>query len=221
MATTDWRLRLWQRPFTITTDLYYKYITDLIPYTVDNLRLRYMPDLSAVAYAVGLSLRINGELIDGLESWASLSIMQTQEDIVGDSLGWLARPTDQRISFKLFLQDNIPSMPWWRMSLSLVFGTGTPVTVPMSHRTDETMRLPAYYRADWGNTVSLAEFPFYKRSTFWRTFKDVQLGVELFNVFNFRNVVSYLWVADYENHYYPVPNYLTARQLNIKLSILF
>lgn len=221
MATTDWRLRLWQRPFTITTDLYYKYITDLIPYTVDNLRLRYMPDLSAVAYAVGLSLRINGELIDGLESWASLSFMQTQEDIVGDSLGWLARPTDQRISFKLFLQDNIPSMPWWRMSLSLVFGTGTPVTVPMSHRTDETMRLPAYYRADWGNTVSLAEFPFYKRSTFWRTFKDVQLGVELFNVFNFRNVVSYLWVADYENHYYPVPNYLTARQLNFKLSILF
>ena len=220
-ASVDWRLRIGQKPFTVTTDIYYKYITGLIPYTVDNLRLRYMPDLDAVGYAAGISARINGELIEGLESWASISFMQTQEDILGDSLGWLARPTDQRVSFKLFLQDNIPSMPWWRMSLNLVFGTGTPVTIPHGKRTGQTYRLPAYYRADWGNTVQLSQFAFYKHSKLAHWFKDVQAGIEVFNLFNFRNVVSYLWVSDYENRYYPVPNYLTARQLNVKLTLLF
>lgn len=217
MGTADWRFRLWQRPFTLTADLYYKYITGLIPYTVDNLRLRYQPDLEAVAYAAGLSVRLNGELVEGLESWASLSLMQTQEDIAGDSLGWLARPTDQRLSFKLFLQDNLPAIPWWRMSLSLVFGSGTPVS-----RAGATVyRLPAYYRVDWGNTVQLKQFERLKHSRLLRHVDDVQVGVEVFNLFNFRNVVSYLWVADYNNIYYPVPNYLTARQLNLKVTVLF
>lgn len=217
MGTADWRFRLWQRPFTLTADLYYKYITGLIPYTVDNLRLRYQPDLEAVAYAAGLSVRLNGELVEGLESWASLSLMQTQEDIAGDSLGWLARPTDQRLSFKLFLQDNLPTIPWWRMSLSLVFGSGTPVS-----RTGTTVyRLPAYYRVDWGNTVQLKQFSRLKHSRLLRHVDDVHVGLEVFNLFNFRNVVSYLWVADYNNIYYPVPNYLTARQLNLKVTVLF
>ena len=220
-GTSDWRLRLWNKPFTITADLYYKYITNLIPYTVDNLRLRYMPDESAVGYVTGFSLRINGELVEGLESWASLSLMQTQEDIEGDGLGWLARPTDQRFSFKLFLQDHVPDIPWWRMSLNLVFGTGTPVTIPMGQRTEDAFRLPPYYRVDWGNTVQLKEFAFFKRSKLGGMLDDVQVGVEVFNLFNFRNVVSYLWVSDYDNRYYPVPNYLTARQLNFKLTVLF
>ena len=218
MGTADWRFRLWNRPFTFTADLYYKYITDLIPYTIDNLRLRYQPDLSAVAYAAGLSMRLNGELVDGLESWASLSIMQTQEDIEGDGMGWLARPTDQRISFKIFLQDNIPTIPWWRMSLSLVYGSGTPVA---RFANGEAFRLPAYYRVDWGNTVQLSQFERLKNTHVFRHIKDVQVGVEVFNLFNFRNVVSYLWVSDYENCYYPVPNYLTARQLNLKVTVLF
>ncbi len=174
-----------------------------------------------MGYATGLSLRVNGELVDGLESWVSISLMKTQEDIEGDGLGWLARPTDQRFSFKLFLQDNIPGMPWWRMSFNLVYGTGTPVTVPFGTRSSDTFRLPPYYRADWGNSVQLSQFPFYKRSNVLSKLKDVQVGLEVFNLFNFRNVVSYLWVSDYDNLYYPVPNYLTARQLNVKLTVLF
>lgn len=220
-GTADWRLHIWNKPFTVTADLYYKYITGLIPYTIDNLRLRYLPDQTAIGYAVGMSVRINGELIEGLESWASFSLMQTQEDIEDDGLGWLARPTDQRISFKLFLQDNIPSIPWWRMSLSLVFGSGTPVTVPMIERGEDVYRLPAYYRADWGNTVQLKDFQFYRNSKLPHWFDDIQVGVEVFNIFNFRNVVSYLWVSDYDNRYFPVPNYLTARQINFKLTLLF
>ncbi|MBR4739484.1 MAG: carboxypeptidase-like regulatory domain-containing protein [Bacteroidales bacterium] len=218
MGTTDWRFRVGERPFTLTADLYYKYITHLIPYTIDNLRLRYLPDETAVAYATGLSVRLNGELVEGLESWASLSLMQTQEDIEGDGLGWLARPTDQRVSFKLFLQDNLPSIPWWRMSLSLVYGSGTPVS---RYADGRPFRLPAYYRVDWGNTVQLSRFEKLRYSRLFSHVEDIQVGVEVFNLFNFRNVVSYLWVSDYDNNLYPVPNYLTARQLNLKVTVLF
>jgi hypothetical protein len=216
-ATADWRFKLWERPFVFTADLYYKFVSNVTPYTIDNLRLCYLPDESAVAYATGVSLRLNGELVDGLESWASLSLMKTQEDIEGDSYGWLARPTDQRFSFKLFLQDNLPTIPWWRMSLSMVFGSGTPV----ARYGENDFRLPSYYRVDWGNTIQLSQFESLKHRPLFRHISDIQVSVEVFNLFNFRNVISYLWVADYSNVYYPVPNYLTARQLNLKLTVLF
>lgn len=220
-GSVDWNFRLWDKPFTLTSDLYYKYLTDLIPYTVDNLRVRYMPEQQAVGYVAGLSLRLNGELVEGLESWASLSIMRTQEDIAGDGLGWLDRPTDGRVSFKLFLQDNVPDMPWWRMSLNLVYATGMPVTVPVLPRSETSYRLPSYYRVDWGNTIRLSQFAVLKHKRIWKYVEDIHVSLEVFNLFNFRNVVSYLWVSDHQNQYYPVPNYLTARQLNVKLTVLF
>ena len=220
-GSLDWNFRLWDRPFTLTADLYGKYLTDLIPYTVDNLRVRYQPDLRADGYVAGLSLRLNAELIEGLESWASLSLMRTQEDILGDSLGWLDRPTDQRLSFKLFLQDNVPSMPWWRMSLNLVFATGMPIGVPFGVYSHSQLRLPNYYRIDWGNTIRLSQFESLKHKRIFRYVNDIQIGLEIFNLFNFRNVVSYLWVSDYENQPHRVPNYLTARQVNLKLTVLF
>ena len=167
------------------------------------------------------SMRWDWGLIEGLESWASLSIMQTQEDIEGDGLGWLARPTDQRVSFKLFLQDNVPDMPWWRMSLNLVFATGTPITTPFGNNNGNQLRLPAYYRLDWGNTVRLSQFEKLKNKKLFRLVDDIQVGIEIFNLFNFRNVVSYLWVADIDNLPRRVPNYLTARQLNFKITVLF
>lgn len=221
MATADWNLRMWDMPFKITADIYYKYITDLIPYTVDNLRIRYMPDASAVGYTTGLSLRINGELIEGLESWASFSLMQARQDIEGDGQGWLPRPTDQRLSFKLFLQDNIPSYPWWRMSLNLIYGTGTPIYVPFATNSGYVERLPSYYRIDWGNTIQLSQINSIKNTRLMQLVDDIQISLEVFNLFNFRNVISYLWVSDYDNHHYPVPNYLTARQINLKITVLF
>lgn len=220
MGTADWNLHLWNRPFKITADLYYKYITDLVPYTVDNLRLSYNPDRQAVAYAAGLSLRVNGELVEGLESWVSLSLMRTQEDIEGDEFGWLDRPTDQRFSIKLFLQDYIPTMPWWRMSLSAIYATGMPVTAPYG-RQEVALRLPYYLRVDWGNTVQLARIQQLKHWKLFRYIEDIQVGVEIFNLFDKQNVISYLWVTDYDNHPYRVPNYLTARQINLRLTILF
>lgn len=220
-GTVDWNLTLWGKPFRLTTDLYYKYITHLVPYTIDNLRIRYNPDEEAVGYAAGASVRINGDFVPGLESWASLSFMQTQEDLLGDTLGWIARPTDQRFSFKLFLQDYLPAIPWWRMSLSFIYGTGTPVTFPYQRDRSVEYRLPAYFRVDWGNTVQLSRFAAVRRAPVLRAFDDILVGVEVFNLFNYRNVVSFIWVADYNNVYYPVPNYLTARQVNVKLTLTF
>lgn len=219
-GTADWNFRLWKRPFKLTADVYYKYITDLIPYTVDNLRVSYHPDQEAVAYAVGASLRINGEFVDGLESWTSISLMRTQEDVVGDDMGWIDRPTDQRFSIKVFLQDYIPDMPWWRMSMSFIYATGMPITSPYK-KLENPLRLPSYLRLDWGNTVQLSRFESVRKWKIFNYIDDLQVGLEVFNLFNFRNVVSYLWVADYEGRPYRVPNYLTARQINLKLTVLF
>ncbi len=221
METFDWNFHMLNRRFRLTADVYYKYITDLIPYTIDNLRVRYDALNNAIGYATGLSLRLNGEFVEGLESWASISLMQTQENIENDGLGWIARPTDQRFSVKMFLQDYIPSFPWWRMSINFIYGTGLPVTFPYQRDRSVEHRLPPYFRVDWGNTVQLNRI---EKCSKWRVFryvKDIEIGVDVFNLFNYRNVVSYIWVADYENTYYPVPNYLTARQLNIKATVLF
>ena len=221
MGTVDWNFRLGDRPFKFTTDLYYKYITHLIPYRIDNLRMRYDANNEAVGYAAGLSLRLSGEVVEGLESWASLSLMKTQQDIEGDGFGWIARPTDQRVNFKVFFQDYVPRVPFWRMSLNFIVGSGLPFTYPSQRDFSERYVYPAYFRVDWGNTVQLSRFERLQGSWLMRHVKDVLLTVEVFNLFDYKNVVSYTWVADYNNVYYPVPNYLTARQLNFKVTVTF
>ena len=221
MQSIDWNFHILKKPFRLTTDVYAKYVDNLIPYTIDNLRIRYDASNHAEAYAVGISMRINGEFVEGLESWASISVMQTRENILGDGYGWQARPADQRFSFKCFIQDYIPKIPWWRMSLSLIVGTGTPVTFPYQKDRHSDFRLPTYFRVDWGNSVQLSRFKKLSNTKFFRVVDDVMIGLDVFNLFNYRNVVSYLWVADYENVYYPVPNYLTARQFNVKVAISF
>lgn len=224
-GTLDWNLRLWDKPFKFTADIYYKYITDLIPYQIDNLRIRYLANNDAVGYATGISLRLNGEFVEGIESWASLSLMQTQEKLFDNETqtwgGWQARPTDQRLSFKLFFQDYLPSLPWWQMSLNFVYGTGFPFTKPFQTDFSVTHRLPSYFRVDWGNAVHLKKIEKIKNAKWLQKIDDVVVSVDVFNLFNYKNVVSYLWVADYDNKYYGVPNYLTARQINVKLTVIF
>ena len=221
VESIDWNFKLFKKPFRLTTDVYAKYVDNLIPYSIDNLRIRYTGDNNAEGYAVGMSMRLNGEFVEGLESWASISLMQTRENIKGDGYGWQPRPTDQIFSFKTFLQDYIPKIPWWRMSLSLIVGTGLPVTFPYQTDRSSDFRLPTYFRVDWGNSVQLSRFKKLANTKFFRVVDDVMIGVDVFNLFNYHNVVSYLWVADYENIYYPVPNYLTARQFNVKVTITF
>ena len=221
IASADWSMRIWDKPFKLTADIYYKYIDDLVPYTIDNLRLRYMPDMSAVGYTTGISLRLNGEIVEGLESWASLSLMQSRQDIEGDDLGWLRRPADQLLSFKMFFQDNVPQIPWWKMSLSLIYGSPLPIDIPGMEFSATQLEIPSYFRVDWGNTLQLARFGSLGKMRLFKHIKDIQVGLEVFNLFNYNNVVSYLWVSDYEGHPFRVPNYLTSRRINLKLSVLF
>jgi len=221
MGNMDWNFRVGESPFKFTTDIYYKYITDLIPYRIDNLRIRYDATNNAVGYATGISFRLSGEVVKGLESWASLTLMKTQEDIEGDEFGWLPRPTDQRISFKLFFQDYVPTIPFWRMSLNFIYGTGMPCTHPSRKDFGVDHTIPAYFRVDWGNTLQLSRLRAIRDSWIMRHVDDVLLSLEVFNLFDYKNVVSYIWVADYSNTYYPVPNYLTARQINFKVTVEF
>lgn len=221
VGSMDWYFLIWDKPVTLITDLYYKYIDNLIPYRIDNLRLRYDATNNAEAYCTGISLRLGGELVEGLESWGSFSLMKTQERLLDFGDEWIDRPTDQRCSFKLFLQDNIPTIPFWRMSLNFVVGTGIPTLRPNSSDRGNQLRLPPYYRVDWGNTLQLSRFEKLRNKPFFQKVDDLEISLEVFNLFNYHNVVSFLWVADYTNTYMPVPEYLTARQLNLRLTLLF
>lgn len=221
VATCDWDFHLLDKPFKFTTDVYFKYLTHLVPYTIDNLRVRYDASREAVGYTTGVSLRLNGEFVPQLESWVSLSFMTSQQDIIGDDYGWMARPTNQRVAFKMFLQDNLPDMPWWCMSLQLIAAAGMPFTYPFQTDFSRDYYLPAYFRVDWGNTLRLRSIRRIADARIFRHVDDIQLSLEVFNLFNYKNVVSYLWVSDYDNVYYGVPNFLTARQLNLKLTVSF
>ena len=221
MGTADWNLKLWGKPFRFTADLYYKYITDLVAYRIDNLRIRYDATNDARAYATGLSLRLAGDLVEGLESWASLSLMKTQEDLLGDTLSWLSRPTDQRLSVKVFLQDYVPNIPYWRMSLNLVYGSRMPYTSPRQQDRSIDLRMPAYYRIDWANTIEFAKFDKLKNKRIFSYIDDLNLTFEVYNLLDYHNAVSYTWVADYNDKYYHIPNFLTGRQVNLKLTVTF
>ena len=201
--------------------MYYKYLYHLVPYTVDNLRVRYDASREATGYATGVGLRLNAQLVPDLESWASLSLMNSMYDIVGDQYGYIATPTNQRVAFKLFFQDYLPQAPWWCMSMHLIAASGLPFTYPQQTDFSRDYYLPAYFRVDWGNTLRLHSIQRIADARLFRIVDDIQLSLEVFNLFNYKNVVSFLWVSDYDNIYYGVPNYLTARQLNLKLTVTF
>ncbi len=221
VGTMVYDFEAWQRPFQLTADIYYKYITNLVPYRIDNLRVRYDANNDAVAYAAGASLRVNGEFVKGVQSWASFSYLKTQEDLLGDTLGWLDRPTDQRLSFKLFFQDYVPGFPYWQMSLSFIAATGLPTNSPNPANRAVIFRLSPYFRVDWGNTIRLGAIEKLKQSRLFTHIDDIWLTVDVFNLFDKDNEVSYIWVADYENTYYPVPNKLTGRQISAKITVQF
>ncbi len=220
-----------ERPFKFTAEAYYKNMTNLISYQVDNVRIRYSGENDAIGYATGLDMKINGELVKGLESWASLSIMQTREDILNDSYedengqivypGYIPRPSDQRVNFSLFFQDYLPNNPTFKVHLNLLFGSGLPFGPPRSPRYKATFRMPAYRRVDMGFSKDLTSFLNKNRDIKHSTFKRFWIGLDFFNLFNIDNTISYFWVTDVNNRQYAVPNYLTSRRINLKLHAEF
>ncbi len=219
--STDYIFKAWSRPFKLVGELYYKSLSNIIPYEIDNLRIRYLPEKMAKGYTMGIDLRVNGEFVPGVESWASMSLMKSQEDILGDGYGFIPRPNDQRFSFSMFFQDYLPRNPSYKMNLKLHYSSGLPVGALNSERHEQTFRIPSYKRLDIGFTKVIKEKGSESNSKYLKNFESVWLSAEIFNLLGIRNTISYLWVSDVVQNQYAVPNYLTSRLLNIKLQAKF
>ena len=228
---SDYLFYKWGRPFKWITEIYYKKLDDLIPYKVDNVRIQYLAENNSKGYATGIDLKINGEFVSGVESWASLSIMKTEEDIIGDSYidengntvypGYIARPTDQRVNFSLFFQDYIPGNMNYKMHLNMIYGSGLPFGPPKSEKYQDVLRIPDYRRVDIGFSAVLKSENKRSRLKFMNILNSAWLSAEVFNLLDINNTVSYLWVSDVGGRQYAVPNYLTRRQVNLKLVLRF
>ena len=256
VAGVDYDFYKWGRPFTLRTEAYYKDMDDIIPFDIDNVRIRYYGTNSAKAYACGLETRINGEFVEGLESWISVSFMKTEEDLNNDSFqkyynsnseeiirgftldqsiddsisisrGYMPRVTDQRISVKIFFQDEMPKFKQFKVHLNLIYASGQPFGVPGSVEGRNTERMPDYRRADIGFTYKLVEdCKLYRRSGkvkmpqnhFLRNFQDFGIRMEVFNLLDISNTINHLWISDINNQEYAVPNFLTPRLLNLRIT---
>ncbi len=220
VLSNDFSFKLWNRPFKMVTEAYYKSITDVNPYTLENVRIRYAATNNATAFAQGLDLRLNGEFVPGTESWFSFSYLKTKENI--DHKGDIARPTDQRLKFAVLFQDYMPNIPSVKIYLNLVYNTGLPGGSPSyADPYDYQLRLRDYRRADVGFSYVLTEKNKERREGHWlKKFKDFSIGFEIFNMFNNQNAITNTWVRDvYTKNQYGIPNYLTTRVFNVKLSI--
>ena len=215
---SDWNFRAWNRPFKFITEIYYKHLNNLIPYNVDNVRIRYFGANIAKGYATGIDMKVNGEFVPGAESWASLSVMKSMENIDNDGHGEIPRPSDQLVNFGLFFQDYLPKNPTYKMSLSLLFGTGLPFGPPKSDRWEATHRMTAYRRVDIGfSKILKSEDKELSAKNPFRYFKSVWITAEVFNLLDINNTISYQWIEDIRGRQYAVPNYLTSRRINLKL----
>lgn len=251
VAGTDYYFLAWGREFKFVTEAYYKSLNKLVPYKVDNIRVRYFGDNLSKGYATGVDFRINGQFVPDAESWASLSFLKTEEDIANDFYyiyyntdgeriypytvnqtvadtqkvvpGYLPRLTDQRATFSIFFSDYLPKFPSYKMHMTLVFGTGLPTGPPGNDRYKDTYRFPFYRRVDIGFTKQFIDedSPKKSRIKFFNHFKSLSLSLDVFNLFQVNNTVSYIWVSDVYGTKYGVPNYLTGRQINARLNFKF
>jgi CarboxypepD_reg-like domain/TonB-dependent Receptor Plug Domain len=236
---TDYNFKAWNRPFRLTAETYYKKMWDLVPYEYDNVRIRYWGRNASMGYAVGTELRIYGDIVKDAESWISLGVMKTAEDIKDDKVyqynsqrviidssypGFVPRPTDSRFTLGMFFQDYFPNNKNIKVHLSGMYGTGLPFGPPDLNRAGDTLRLPPYRRVDIGFSTLLIDGeknkkPYY--SLFHRT-KSIWLSAEVFNLLGIRNTISYTWIQDRSSaRTYAVPNRLTNRLLNMKLIVKF
>ena len=222
VLSSDYSFKMWNRPFKLVSEAYYKILNDVNPYTLDNVRIRYAADNNAVAYAQGLDLRLNGEFVPGTESWFSFGYLKTEENI--NNKGYISRPTDQTLKFGILFQDYMPNLPSVKLYMNLVYNTGLPGGSPSyadPYLYQSKMR--DYRRADVGffkvftdNNKNLPKGHWLKK------FKDLSAGMEIFNLFNNMNAITNTWVRDvYTKNQYGIPNFMTTRVFNLKISVKF
>ena len=217
----DYSFKLWNRPFKLVTEAYYKALTDVNPFTVDNVQIRYRAKNNAKAYAAGLDARINGEFVPGTESWFSVGYLQTKENI--DDRGYISRPTDQRLKFAILFHDYVPKYPNFKMYLNLVYNTGVPGGSP-SYADPYVFqnRLKDYFRSDVGLWYVLIDRNKKPTNDFLKKCKEFSVGIELFNMFDVQNSITNTWVRDISSQRsVAIPNYLSGRVLNAKISVKF
>ncbi|MFV8370185.1 TonB-dependent receptor [Flavobacterium sp. LB2R40] len=215
----DYSFKMWKRPFKLVSELYYKSLTDVNTYTIDNVRIRYAANNNATAYAQGLDVRLNGEFVPGTESWFSFGYLKTEEN--SNDKGYIARPTDQRLKFGLLFQDYMPTIPSIKLYLNLVYNTGLPGGSPSyADPYFYQNRLNDYRRVDVGFSKVFIDKTTVKKNTGWfKYFKELAIGLEIFNLFDNQNAITNTWVRDvYSKNQYAIPNYMTTRVFNIKLT---
>mgnify|MGYP005988493859 FL=1 len=243
---SDYELLIWGRPFILSTELYYKQLKDLVPYELENVRLRYYGDNLSDGYARGIDLKLNGEFVKGIESWITMSYQKTEEDLYDDegvmfvdadgvqtfpsasrpiadtvtfSPGSIPRPTDQRFVFGMYFADYMPSNPEYKVYLSLIFGTPLPYGPPSFERYKDVLRSVAYRRVDIGFSRDLITAE--KHPKWLKPFNSAYISLDVFNLIQINNVVNYQWVTDVSGRQYSVPNYLTGRRVNLKFAAKF
>ena len=221
VAGMDYSFQMWKRPFKLTTEVYYKNLSNVNAYSIDNVRIRYRADNVTTAFATGLDVRLNGEFVPGSESWVSLGYLKTEENI--DNRGSIARPSDQRIKFGILFQDYVPNLPDLKAYLNLVYNKGVPGGSPAYadvYRFQE--RLRDYKRADLGVSYIFVDANKQFSSGWLSKFKELSAGLELFNMFDIQNSITNTWVRDvYSKTQFGIPNYMTGRVLNFKVGMTF
>lgn len=246
----DYNFKNSNRPYRITTELYYKSISDLVPYDIDNVRIRYFGNNNAKGYAYGAEARLYGELVKDAESWLSIGFMRSKENIDGDyyyqyknaageiingntedkvpvdsvqqDIGWVRRPTDRLLTAGLFLQDYLSTNKNFRVHLNLLFGTNMPYNITQSPRYRNALKVEPYIRADIGfSALLLSEKSLRRSHSPFRSFENIWASFEVFNLIDRRNVISYQLIKDFSNTVYSIPNRLTPRLINVKLVARF
>ena len=221
VAGMDYSFNMWNRPFKLTTEMYFKDLNDVNAYSIDNVRIRYRADNETTAYSYGFDARLNGEFVPGSESWVSVGYLKTEENI--DNRGSISRPSDQRLKFAILFQDYVPNLPNLKAYLNLVYNTGVPGGAPAYadvYKFQE--RLRDYKRADLGVSYVFADVNKQYTKGWLSKFKELTAGLELFNMFDIQNSITNTWVRDvYSKNQFGIPNYMTGRVLNFKVSMKF
>ena len=215
----EYSFEMWERPFKLVSEVYYKNMNDVNPYTLDNVRIRYEANNIAKAYAYGMDFRLNGEFVPGTESWFSFGYLKTEENI--NNQGYISRPTDQSLKFGILFQDYMPNIPDVKMYLNLVYNTGVPGGSPSyADPYDFQVRLRDYRRADLGVSYVFTDANKRYKTGWLSKFKELTAGLELFNMFDIQNSITNTWVRDvYSKRQYGIPNFMTGRILNFKLAM--
>lgn len=216
IAGFDYRFKMNNRPFKFTAEAYYKALGNLVPYSVNNVKVVYYGDNMCSGHAAGLDLKLFGEFVPGTDSWVSLSLMNTSMKLNGKSI---PLPTDQRYAVNLFFTDYFPGTTRWKMSLKLALADGLPFSAPHRELESNVFRAPAYKRADVGLNYRIIDNS--DRHKKRNPIRNLWVGTECLNLFGINNVNSYYWITDVTGQQYAVPNYLTGRQINVKLSVDF